>query len=263
MDLELVSRIATRAAYRAGRVLNDRFGKIIQISKKGAIDLVTEADIESEQAIITTIREVFPEHAILAEESGLLDLPGQYRWIIDPLDGTTNFTHGVALYSISIAFLQDSEILVGLVFVPSSGELFLAQKGQGARLNNAPLNVSATAQLNESLLVTGFPYSAPERINPLLERFKNCILASQGVRRLGSAAIDLCYVASGRFEGFWEEGLNPWDTAAGILIVNEAGGRVTDFEDQPFQLDNQQLLATNGLIHKEMIQVLTREEPHG
>jgi myo-inositol-1(or 4)-monophosphatase len=263
MDLALISRIATRAAYRAGRVLNDRFGKITRISKKGAIDLVTEADLESEQAIIATIKEVFPEHAILAEESGLLDQPGRYRWIIDPLDGTTNFAHNLGLYSISIAFLEDSEILVGLVFVPSTGELFLAQKGQGARLNNTPLHVSTTERLNESLLVTGFPYNAPERIDTLLIRFKRCIMASQGVRRLGSAAIDLCYVAAGRFEGFWEEGLKPWDMAAGILIVTEAGGCITDFENQPFHLDDQRLLATNGLIHKEMIQVLIGDELHG
>ena len=260
MDLSLISRIATRAAYRAGRVLNDRFGKITQVSKKGAIDLVTEADIESEQTIIATIKEVYPDHAILAEESGLLNQPGKYRWIIDPLDGTTNFAHHLALYSISIAFSQDSEILVGLVLIPSSGELFLARKNQGAYLNNSPLHVSATSRIDESLLVTGFPYNTAQRIDPLINRFRNCILASQGVRRLGSAAIDLCYVASGRFEGFWEEGLKPWDTAAGVLIVNEAGGRVTNFNDLPFQVDDQQLLASNGLIHNEMLQVLKGEK---
>ena len=263
MDLDLISRIATRAAYRAGRILNERFGRINRISKKGEIDLVTEADIESEQAIIATIREVFPEHAILAEESGLLNQPGEYRWIIDPLDGTTNFAHGLALYSISIAFLQGPEISMGLVLIPSSGELFTAQRGQGARLNNEPLHVSDTKCLKESLLVTGFPYNAPERIDPLLLRFKRCIVAARGVRRLGSAAIDLCYVASGRFEGFWEEGLKPWDTAAGVLIVREAGGRVTDFNDRPFQIEEDQLIATNGFIHNEMIQALKGDEPNG
>lgn len=260
MDLSPISRIATRAAYRAGRVLNDRFGRITQVAKKGAIDLVTEADIESEQAIIATIKEDYPDHTILAEESGLLEQPGRYRWIIDPLDGTTNFAHHLPLYSISIAFARESEILVGLVLIPATGELFLALKGQGARLNNIPLQVSATSALEESLLVTGFPYDNRTGIDTLISRFKKCLLAAQGVRRLGSAAIDLCYVAGGKFEGFWEEGLKPWDTAAGVLMVNEAGGRVTNFEALPFQIEHQQLLATNGLIHQAMIRVLQGEE---
>lgn len=257
MDLESVKRIGLRAAYRAGRTLNEHFGSTIRVSKKGDIDLVTEADIESEKIIVDTIREVFPGHAILAEESGVLGEDGLDRWIIDPLDGTTNFAHHLPIFAVSIAYAHDNSIVVGIVFNPVTGELFSAVSGQGARLNDDPIRVSTTARVSESLLVTGFPYTvrsaAPTEI---MERFTCCLTSAQGIRRLGSAALDLCYVGCGRFDGFWEEALKPWDTAAGMLIAAEAGARVTDYTDQPYDMYAKQILATNGQIHHEMVELL-------
>ena len=178
------------------------------------------------------------------------------QWIIDPLDGTTNFAHQLGLFSVSIAFVLDGNIAVGIVLNPESKELFTATAGKGADLNGRPINVSNTEAVSESLLVTGFPYNFKEIFNPLLARFSNCLRASQGVRRLGSAALDLCFVACGRFDGFWEQNLNPWDTAAGMLIAKEAGGKVTDFSNKPFSIDKNEILATNSKIHEEMISLL-------
>ncbi|MFZ1986318.1 MAG: inositol monophosphatase family protein [Desulfatitalea sp.] len=261
MDLETIKRIGIRAAYRAGRILNDHFGKTLQVTKKGAIDLVTEADLASEKAIIATITEVFADHSILAEESGASVGNGRDRWIIDPLDGTTNFAHRLPIFAVSIAYARDDVVLMGIVFNPANGELFTAVEDQGARLNDAPIFVSTTPTVGDSLLVTGFPYTV-RSVSPTLtiERFTHCLTASQGVRRLGSAALDLCYVACGRFDGFWEENLKPWDTAAGMLIAREAGGRVTDYADQPFHIDDKQILATNTAIHQEMVRLLISED---
>ncbi len=260
MDIEPIKQVAIRAAYRAGEILRSHFGRLTSISKKGAIDLVTVADIESEKAIVETIRERYPDHAILAEESGALDGNPATRWIIDPLDGTTNFAHNLSLFAVSIAFADEDETLMGLIFNPINGELFLAIKDGEALLNNDPIRVSGQSTVRESLLVTGFPYEIQRRHDGLLRRFENCLEAAQGVRRLGSAALDLCYVACGRFDGFWEENLNPWDTAAGALIVEEAGGKVTDFGGTPFHMDKKQILATNREIHADMISLLTIEE---
>ncbi len=256
MDLEYVKRVGTGAAYKSAEVLHKYLGNLSRISKKGAIDLVTEADTESEKIIIETIREKFPDHTILAEESGLSKGCAEYRWIIDPLDGTTNFTHQLSLFSISIAFLMNDDIQVGVVLNPESGELFTAIKGRGAMLNGHQINVSGARNVSESLLVTGFPYNFKEIMHPLMVRFSNCLTASMGVRRLGSAALDLCFVACGRFDGFWEQNLSPWDTAAGMLIAKEAGAVVTDFSNRPFTLDNREILATNGCIHTEMLSLL-------
>lgn len=261
MDLEAIKRIGIRAAYRAGRILNDHFGKTLQVTKKGIIDLVTAADVASEKAIVATITEVFADHGILAEESGTTGGNGRDRWIIDPLDGTTNFAHRLPIFAVSIAYARDDVVSMGIVFNPANGELFTAIEGQGARLNDAPIFVSTTPTVDDSLLVTGFPYTV-RSVSPTLAiaRFTQCLTASQGVRRLGSAALDLCYVACGRFDGFWEENLKPWDTAAGMLIAREAGGRVTDYADQPFRIEDNQILATNTAIHQEMVGLLTLED---
>ncbi len=256
MDLKLIKRVGIAAAYRGGGVLRSYFGSSLEINKKGAIDLVTQADIGSEKLIIETIRATFPNHSILAEESGLKKGADDCQWIIDPLDGTTNFAHQLSLFSVSIGFALNSDIVAGIVLNPVSGELFTAVTGEGAELNGRPISVSDAATLSESLLVTGFPYNLKEMFPPLLTRFSNCLKASQGIRRLGSAALDLCFVACGRFDGFWEQNLKPWDTAAGMLIAKEAGAMVTDFSNKPFAVDKKEILATNSKIHKEMLSLL-------
>ncbi len=257
MDLDHIIRVATRAAYRAGEILRNSQGNLTDIQKKGDIDLVTEADTASEKAIIETILNDFPDHGILAEESGSTRADSPYQWIVDPLDGTTNYAHGLDQFSVSIAFSRNGRIVMGLVLVPANGDFYLAEEGQGARLNGAPIQVSKSGTVHESLLVTGFPYNFKEIMEMLIARFTRCLSRSQGVRRFGSAAIDLCLVASGRFDGFWEQNLKPWDTAAGLLIVKEAGGRVTDFDDRPFDVNMKEILATNGLIHQEMLSLMT------
>ncbi|MFP4419159.1 MAG: inositol monophosphatase family protein [Desulfococcaceae bacterium] len=256
MDLNDIRRVAVGAAHRGGRVLRERLGKIGPASKKGPIDLVTEADTGSETAILSAIRANFPDHSILAEESGRRDGDPDRRWIIDPLDGTTNYAHQIPVFSVSIAFSLQGRTVVGVVLNPVSGELFTATEGGGAFLNGGPIRVSDTDAVDEALLVTGFPYNFKENWDRIGPRFARCLHASQGVRRYGSAALDLCFVAAGRFDGFWEENLHPWDTAAGALIVREAGGRVTDFSDAPHAPDAPEILATNGAIHPEMITLL-------
>ncbi len=256
MDLELIKRIGIAAAYKAGGVLMSYYGKAFRIDKKGAIDFVTEADTESEGVIVETIQNVFADHTILAEESGLKIGDADHEWIIDPLDGTTNFAHQIGLFSISIAFALKGETVFGLVLNPLTRELFTAIKGKGASLNGRKIAVSTSMTVSESFLVTGFPYNLRDHIDPLMSRFSKCLKASQGVRRLGSAAIDLCFMACGRFDGFWEQDLNPWDTAAGELIAREAGAIVTDFSNKPFSINKKEILATNGSIHKEMLSLL-------
>jgi myo-inositol-1(or 4)-monophosphatase len=256
MDLEHAKRVGIAAAYAGAQVLRGRFGNISKIDKKGAFNLVTEADTGSEKKIITTLREAFPEHAILAEESGASEGTGEYRWLIDPLDGTTNFAHQLPIFAISIALTIGAEIVLGLVLNPMDGEFFSAISGQGAELNGKPINVSSTEFVRESLLVTGFPYNFSEVTESIMSRFTVCQDASQGVRRLGSAALDLCYVACGRFDGFWEQNLNPWDTAAGAVIATEAGAVITDFSNQPFVINQKEIMVTNGRIHQEMLSLL-------
>jgi myo-inositol-1(or 4)-monophosphatase len=260
MNLEEVKRIGVAAAFKGARVLLSRFGKIEKIRHKGINDLVTDADTGAEQAIIDSIRSRFPDHGFLAEESGLAHGNGGDRWIIDPLDGTTNYAHRLEIFSISVAFARDEEFLVGVVLDPVREELFTAVRDQGAFLNGRPISVSHAGRLSESLLVTGFPYDIHSCSDPIIARFTRCLEAAQGMRRLGSAALDLCYVACGRFEGFWETQLKPWDTAAGVLIAREAGGRVTDFCNEAYRLHSGQLLATNKRIHQEMISLLSEEE---
>ncbi len=260
MDLERVKQIGISAAYKGAEVLQSYFGNITRIDKKGVIDLVTEADVRSEEKIVSTIRAAFPDHTILAEESGLEQGTQDGRWLVDPLDGTTNFAHQVPIFCISIAFATGNDIRVGIVLNPINGELFTATRNMGAQLNGNSIQVSATSRVLDSLLVTGFPYNVREMFDPIITRYASCLRAAQGIRRLGSAALDLCYVACGRFEGFWEQNLKPWDTAAGSLIAAEAAGQVTDFSNRPFHVEAKEILATNSRIHDEMLALLQLEE---
>lgn len=256
MDLDKIRNIGLAAAIRAGDILRNHWERTHTVEKKGTIDLVTEADLASEDAIVRLIRAVFPNHAILAEESGVTPGTDPYEWIIDPLDGTTNYAHHLPDFSISIAFALEGAIVFGVVLNPVHRELFCATRGDGATLNGRPIHVSGTKRVRDSLLVTGFPYDLVPVIDPLMHRLRSCLLAAQGVRRLGSAALDLCYVACGRFDGFWEENLAPWDTAGGMVIAQEAGGRVSDFSNGPYRIEAKEILSTNGLIHEEMIALL-------
>jgi len=260
MDFGKIKSTGIQAAHRGAAVLMDKLGRLSKINKKGVIDLVTDADTASEKAIIETIQEAFPAHTILAEESGLSQGTADYQWIVDPLDGTTNFAHGLGLFSVSIACAKDDDIIFGVVLNPVTAELFSAVKGAGAELNGSPIQVSSTAEIADSLLVTGFPYNVREILDQVMTRLAQCLAASQGVRRLGSAALDLCYLACGRFDGFWEQNLKPWDTAAGLLIAQEAGARVTDFADRAYRIDKPQLLATNGKIHQQMLELISPKD---
>ena len=255
-NLASCKQTAITAAHKAAEILRSRFGNVSRVHKKDAVEIVTEADTESESEIIATIQANFPDHSILSEESGHSQSNAEYLWIIDPLDGTVNFAHQVPIFSVSIALAHRERIVLGIVLNPVDGELYSALRGQGAHRNNHLIRVSETATVAESLLVTGFPYHIREIFEPLITRYGNCLLASQAVRRLGSAALDICYVACGRFEGFWEQHLKPWDTAAAALIAVEAGASVTTFSDQPYKLEDQEILVTNGHIHDEMIRLL-------
>lgn len=249
---------AMETAREAGQILLEKYGRKINISKKGDINLVTEADLASEKLIIERIKTHFPKHSILAEESGEAVIIGgenKFKWIIDPLDGTTNFAHGYPAFCVNIALEHEGEIIIGVTYDPTRNEMFSAEKGNGAFLNNRQIYVSETEKMSESLLVTGFPYNFKEKEN-FARHLTDFLLFSRGVRRDGSAAIDMAYVACGRFDGFWEEGLNPWDIAAGKLLIEEAGGTVTYYDNSPLSIYSPPILASNGLIHNEMIDIL-------
>ncbi|RPI06883.1 MAG: inositol monophosphatase [Ignavibacteriae bacterium] len=253
-------QVAVEAALDAGKYLKMNVGKIRHIERKGGqeTNLVTEIDKKSEQMIINKIKQHFPHHDFLCEESGPAEVKSEYRWIIDPLDGTVNYTHGLPIYCVSIGLEYKGDIILGAVYDPSREELFTAEKGKGAWLNKKRLEVTKTTTLIESLVVTGFAYDVNERPEPSVTHFRNFLAESQAVRRLGSAALDLCYVAAGRFEGFWEGVIHPWDMAAGVLIVTEAGGKWTDFRGYPSTVYKEDILATNGLIHDQMVAVLKK-----
>jgi myo-inositol-1(or 4)-monophosphatase len=251
-----MKKTALQAVREAGKILMDGLGRIHEINYKHEIDLVTEIDHLSEERIITIIREEYPYHEILAEEGGERKGSSIYRWIIDPLDGTTNYAHGYPCFCISLALEEDGEIIYGVVYDPTRKELFIGEKGKGATLNGRPISVSQTENLTNSLLCTGFPYDIREGKETNLDHFQRFMMKSQAVRRDGAAALDLCYVAMGRFDGFWELKLSPWDVAAGSLMVVEAGGMVTNFEGNPFTLFSPNILASNGRIHGEMVEVL-------
>jgi len=247
---------AKAAAREAGRLLRENVDKRGEIMFKGAVDLVTHFDRKSQEMIFRRLSAAFPGHGFLAEEG--LSLPGTSgcRWIIDPIDGTTNFAHTFPIFCVSIALEQKGEVVVGVVYDPMRDELFEAVRGRGAFLNGARVRVSDIPELGKALLATGFPYDVRTSSFNNVREFNAFIVRAQAVRRCGSAALDLCYVACGRFDGFWELKLKPWDVAAGALIIEEAGGRVSDFEGRTFDPFNQQALASNGRIHEEMRAVL-------
>ncbi len=243
----------------AGQILLEKFGRKIKISKKGDVDLVTEADLASEALIIERIKSYYPKHSILAEEAGNAVVIGggdSWKWIIDPLDGTTNYAHGYPCFCVTIALEHEGEIVLGVTFDPTRDELFTAEKGRGATLNGKPIRVSETDLLGDSLIVTGFPYDFKNRPE-FARHLHSFLIESRGVRRDGSAAIDMAYVACGRYDGFWEEGLNPWDMAAGKLLIEEAGGIVSNYDGSPFSIYSPPICASNGLIHNAMIAVLS------
>ncbi len=239
-------------AREAGALLMDFFERRVKVEYKGDVDLVTEADRASEALIVERIRRRFPGHDVFGEEGTRTDTGSDFRWYIDPLDGTTNFAHGFPVFCVSLGLERKGERIAGVLFDPTRDELFSAEKRAGALLNDAPIRVSRTERLDESLVATGFP-SHKRHQNPNIHFYHQITLRTHGVRRAGSAALDLACVACGRFDGFWEFNLNPWDTAAGVLIVEEAGGKVTRFDGSPFRLDSREVLASNGLIHEALM----------
>ena len=252
---------AVEIVLRAGEIQMSRRESGFQIDKKGTIDLVTEVDLECEKMCRAVLAERFPHHDILAEE--LSSGPGQprtscYRWVFDPLDGTTNYAHGLPVFCASLALEIDGRTEVGAIYDPTRKDLFTGERGQGAFVNGTRLRVSETRSLLDALLVTGFPYDVHERLVPLLAMFGAFLGEARAVRRLGSAALDLCYVAAGRFDGFWEQTLKPWDVAAGALIVEEAGGRITGMDGSQFDPAAAHLVASNGQIHEAMLDVIKR-----
>lgn len=252
--------VAIEAAKEAGNYLKFNVGRVRKIEMKSGEErnLVSEIDKTSEQKIIEIIKRHYPGHSILAEESGGSGISSDTKWIIDPLDGTTNFLHGLRIFCVSIAVEQRGTIVAGVVYDPNLDELFTAERGSGAYLNGKKLKVTDTAKLMDSMLVTGFPYDIAQNPDHAVEHFVNFLMAGQAVRRLGSAALDLAYVAAGRFDGFWEVNLNPWDMAAGVLFVQEAGGVVTDFAGKAQSIYQKQVLASNGKVHTAMLEVLNQ-----
>jgi len=231
-----------------------------EIFYKGEVDIVTQFDRKSQNLIVKALRRHFPDYGILSEEDLHQNQGASAKWIVDPLDGTTNFCHGLPIWTISIALELEREIVLGVVYDPTRGEMFSAIKGGGAYLNKKRIKVSMVKKLNESLLVTGFPYDIRKSKKNNLNHFCNFAVRAQAVRRLGSAALDLCYTACGRFDGYWELKLSPWDQAAGFLILKEAGGKVTDFKDRPFNIYGDEVLGSNGLIHHQMMKIIRMED---
>jgi len=248
-------------AREAGALLKQRFHGTHTIDYKGEIDLVTEADRMSEELLIARIRHAYPHHDILAEESAGTSTGADYRWIIDPLDGTTNYAHGFPVFCVSIALELKGAVVIGAVYDPMLDELFLAERGGGAFLNDDVISISPTEDIARGLLATGFPYDIREKPDNNINYFNGMALKAQAIRRAGSAAIDLAYVAAGRFDGFWELKLRPWDTAAGWLLVEEAGGRVTNLSGQPYSLNAPSILASNGYLHDSIRTILAGIDP--
>ena len=257
------AHVAEGIARQAGALLRGFYAKGVATEYKGDVDLVTEADRASEQMIVEKLKAAFPSHGVYGEEGTRSGLESEYRWYVDPLDGTTNFAHGFPVFCVSMGLEhrrlerrssgQHGELIAAVIYDPTRHELFSAEQGSGAHLNGEPIHVSKTAALKDTLLATGFP-SHKRHKNPNIHFYHQITLRSHGVRRAGSAALDLCNVASGRFDGFWEFNLNPWDTAAGVLIVQEAGGTVTRFDGSPFELNSRETVASNGLIHDALLQ---------
>ncbi|MGB9712597.1 MAG: inositol monophosphatase family protein [Dissulfurimicrobium sp.] len=258
-------KTAEQAALKAGKVLKSLFGRIKDIRHKGRIDLVTEADVASERVIIEVLKSTHPGIPVLSEETN-----PEYRsaskddffWIVDPLDGTTNFAHAFPWFGVSIALASGDKVILGIIHCPVQQETFSASLGKGAWLNGRPIKVSNTPTIEDALLATGFPYDVQEDAADVMAAFKAVVTKVQGVRRAGAAALDLAYVACGRFDGFWEIKLKPWDTAAGKLLVEEAGGKVTDFRGSVYSPFMQEIMATNGLIHRELGNILMPFSQH-
>lgn len=253
---EKESAIAGEAARAAGDMLIRMLEDTHHIVKKGEIDLVTEADLAAEKLLLDIVSRNFPRDAILSEEAGRHGAESPRTWLIDPLDGTTNYAHGFPFFAVSIALEVENEGVLGIVYNPCMHEFFEAAKGKGALLNGEPLRVSEIGGFQDSLLATGFPYDVHKRPEQVMNLFEGMLVRAQGIRRLGSAALDLCCVAAGRLDGFWEQDLKPWDTAAGEIIVREAGGRVTTFAGEPYTPHLESVLASNGLIHDDMLEVV-------
>ena len=263
-DLDCILEAALGTARRAGAILMDKFQRLERVEKKGMVDLVTEADLASEKAIVSTLRRAFPEHTIVAEEGDYdQSTPSPHHWVIDPLDGTTNYVHGLPIFAVSIGYQLEGETVVGVVINPAQGEEYVAVKGRGATLNGLPIRVSPVDTLQNSLLVTGFPYSHDEVFYKSFDLYRELYDRCQGVRRLGAAALDFCYVAAGRFDAFYEANLRPWDLCAGDLICREAGGRTSDWHGGPLPFSGRRILASNGRIHEEVLRVLAMEEFEG
>ncbi len=248
--------IALHAAREGGRILMQKFGRVLRVEHKGEVDLVTEADRAAEQAIVAAIRGTFPRHDILAEEADYGCFGSRYRWIIDPLDGTTNYAHGFPWFAVSIGLEVEGEIVLGVVYNPFHQELFVAERGRGAFLNDIQIRVSSVASLDAALLATGFPYDRKHSAVNNYDHFVNFQQTAQACRRAGSASLDLAYLAAGRLDGFWEMKLKPWDVAAGKVLVEEAGGRISDFDGSPLDIKGKECLASNGMIHERMQEVL-------
>lgn len=260
-ELEHIREVALTVAHEAGKILMEKFRRLDRIEKKGSVDLVTEADLASEAAVVAMLREAFPEHAILAEEGDYADADTAVpRWVIDPLDGTTNYVHGLPLFGVSIGYQVGGDTMAAVVFNPAMDETFCAVKGNGAYLNGLPIHVSDTATLDDALLVTGFPYAHDEVFYRSFDLYRELYDRCRGVRRLGAAALDLCFMAAGRFDAFYEAHLHPWDICAGDLIVREAGGHTSDWRNGPLPFDGRRVLASNGRIHQEMLDVMAGED---
>ncbi|MBZ0168012.1 histidinol-phosphate phosphatase [Candidatus Methylomirabilis lanthanidiphila] len=259
MEIDVIREVALRAAKEAGAILRQGLEQQRIIEFKGVKNLVTDMDRRSEETIADLVRQTLPHHSVVCEEGTRLEGDSGYRWYVDPLDGTTNYAHGYPCYSVSIGVEKDGDLIFGCVYDPSQEELFIAERGGGAFLNGKRLRVSAIANLPDALLATGFPNDVAGTKDNNLDYFVRFMKRAQGVRRPGSAALDLCYVAAGRFDSFWELKLYPWDMAAGVLIVTEAGGRVTDLRGGPHHLSNPQIVASNGLLHDEMLHILAME----
>ncbi len=252
-----MKEILYKAAIESGKIIKEYFETNFIIESKDVIsNLVTEVDKKSEAKIIEVIRNEFPNHNILSEEIGALDTDSDVKWIIDPIDGTINYAHSIPICCVSIGIEKKGEIISGIVYNPMSGEFFFAEKGKGAYLNDKKISISKEDNLYKSLLVTGFPYDTSNNRHKPVKVFAEFVNSDIPVRRLGSAALDLCWTACGRFDGFWEYNLNPWDVAAGYLIMEEAGGVVTDFEGNNFSVYKKEILATNGLIHNHMLRMI-------
>ncbi len=257
MDTEKYLEEARFIARKAGKMLKENIDTSADVQFKGVVDLVTDFDNRAQRMIFEYLSDRFPDHDFLGEEDLKQEKGREFRWIIDPLDGTTNYAHGFPIFCVSIALEREGDVLMGVVYDPMRDEMFSAVKDEGARIDGKAIRVSTVDDLNKSLVATGFPYDIRESEVNNIDHFNHFLVRVQAIRRCGSAAMDLCYIACGRFDGFWELKLHPWDVAAGALVVQEAGGKVTDFKNHEFSVFGSEILATNGLIHDQMVEVLS------